>query len=388
MLLTYRYRLYPNCTKRVMLNKHFGCVRWVWNWALEKKVEAYEQEEKRLSRYDLQKHLPDMKRDPDTEWLGEVNSQSLQEALVRLEKAFTAFFKADRGFPRFKAKKWRGSFTCPQNVKVDFDAGKVRLPKIGWMRAKLSRGFEGQIKTCVVVKEPTGKVFISVVVEDDLSPPAKAPVQEDTAVGVDLGIKDFAALSNGKKVPNPKHLEKALGRLKVLQKRLARKKRGSARREKARLRVARQHEKVRNQRRDFLHKLSTYLVEEFNTICLETLNVSGMVKNRCLARHISGAGWSTFVGMIEYKAERKGVNVLRIGPFEPSSKTCTCGHINSGLGLSNRRWQCPECAQEHDRDLLAASNIKRFALAETHLSSKSGSGRSEALAESSAMAEA
>ena len=377
MLIAYKYRLYPNPGQTEMLNKHFGCVRWTWNWALAQKVERYERDGERLSVFDLKKRLPELKQEPDTEWLGEVNSQSLQEALVHLDKAFTRFFKGDAASPRFKSKRGKNSFACPQNVVVNFDAGKVRLPKIGWVKAKLSRRFgdepfEGKIKTCTVTTTTTGKVFISAIVDDSTSPPEKAPIREGTAVGVDLGIESYAVLSTGEEIPNPRHLEEALGRLRVLQRRLSKKQKGSQRRGKARQAVALQHEKVRGRRQDFLHKLTTKIVREHDTICLETLNVAGMVKNRSLARHISQAGWSEFVRMILYKAERAGKNVLRIGQFEPSSQTCACGAVNGSLTLRDRQWTCEECGQTHDRDHLAALNIKRFALAEVHLSSTAG----------------
>lgn len=375
MLLAYKYRLYPNAEQAVMLNKHFGCTRYIWNWALAQKVERYEKDGERVSVFDLKKRLPEMKRDPDTEWLVEVNSQSLQETLIHLDKAFTSFFKGDTSFPRFKSKHRKNSFACPQNVRVDFEQGKIRLPKIGWVKAKLSRAFEGKVKTCTVSKTSTGKVFISVLVDDGTEPPEKAPIREETAVGIDLGLKSYAVLSTGEEVPNPRHLEEALGRLRVLQRRLSKKVKGSNRRAKARRAVALQHEKVRNRRQDFLHKLTTKVVRESDTICLESLNVAGMVKNRSLARHIQQAGWGEFVRMIEYKAERAGKNVLRIGQFEPSSKTCTCGAINSSLTLADRTWKCEECGEEHDRDLLAAHNIKRFALSEIQLTSRAGQAR-------------
>lgn len=378
MLTAYKYRLYPSVSQETAIRQHLGCARWVWNWALAQKTEAYEKHGERLSRFELQARLPAMKKDPATVWLAAVNSQSLQASLAHLDEAFTRFFKGQCKFPNFKSKKRRQSFACPQGVKVDWDVRQVYLPKVGWVKTKLSRFFEGKIKTCTVSVTPTGKFFVSILVDEDVELPAKPSITEITSVGIDLGIKDFAALSTGEKVASPRHLEASLKRLAVLQRRMSRRTKGGKRRERARIAVARQHEYIVNQRQDFLHKLTTRIVSEHDTVCLETLNIAGMLKNRHLARHIQGASWSEFVRMIEYKAERAGVNVLRIGQFEPSSRTCTCGHINNELTLADRTWKCPVCETEHDRDLLAASNIKRFALAEIQLSHTAGqAGRAQ-----------
>ena len=211
--------------------------------------------------------------------------------------------------------------------------------------------------------------FVVLTVDENIKTPDKPIVTEDTTIGIDLGIKDFAILSDGRKFANPKYLLKNLKRLQVLQKRLSRKQKGSKNREKARLKVALQHEKITNLRKDFLHKITYKLTHEnqVNTICLETLSVSNMLKNHKLARSISDVSWSSFNDLIDYKAELYGKNILRIGKFEPSSKLCTCGYKNNNLNLKDREWTCPICNTHHDRDILAANNIKRFALQEQNL---------------------
>lgn len=355
-LRAYKYRLYPTDEQADFLAKQFGCARYVYNWALEQKSRAYQESKKGISRFALDKKLTALKR--ELPWLAEVASQPLQQALIHLDKGFTRFFRGKKGYPRFKSEHGRQSATFPQGFKVDLAAGLLVLPKLGAVKAVYSRTFAGKIKT--VSKTTTGKFYASVLVEEENQPSLKPDVEEN-AVGVDLGLKHFAVLSTGEKVEHPKYLEKHLGRLKVLQRRLSRKRKGSANYRKARLKVALLHEKVANSRADFLHKLSSNLVTRFDTLCLEDLNVKGMLANGKLARHIGGSGWTMFGSMLKYKAAWNGKHVRTIGRFEPSSRLCVCGYYNHALTLSDREWDCPDCGKHHDRDELAASNIKRFA---------------------------
>ncbi len=366
MLKAYKYRLSPNAEQAVLLNKHFGSVRYLYNWALAKKTTAYQTENKSLSRYDIQRELPALK--VEHEWLAEINSQSLQSALLNLDSAYTRFFREKKGFPRFKSKKDnRHSFQCPQNVKVDFDEQTMRLPKIGKVRFVCSRTFEGAVKTVTVSRTATGKVFASVLVETPHVLPVKAPIIQSNAVGIDVGLKDFATLSTGEVIANPRFLKKSLKKLKRLSHQHSKKKKGSNNRNKSRIRLARQHEKVTNQRNDFLHKTSTAITKRFDTVCVENLNISGMMKNHKLARAIGDVAWGSFVSMLEYKCEWQGKNLVRIGRFEPSSKLCTCGTLNQSLTLKDRVWTCGSCGTTHDRDLLAANNIVRFAFVKQNL---------------------
>ena len=359
----YRYRLYPNKQQEVLLDKHFGCCRFIYNYALDKKVKAYQKDKTNLSRFDIQTDLPKMKKSEEYEWLSEVNSLSLQAALANLDSAFVKFFREKKGFPNFKSKKAsKQSFSIPQNTRVKFDECKVYIPKFRkGIKARFHRKFEGLVKTSVITRTSTGKYYISILVEVNEVDAAPNPISENKAVGIDLGIKTFAVLSDGTEIQNHKYLKRSIKKVKRLQRFLSKKAKGSKNREKARLRLARAHERVYNQRNDFLHQVTHRLVANYDTICLETLSVSNMVKNHRLAQALEDIAINSFNTLLEYKAKKHGVNILRIGRFEPSSKMCTCGYINHNLTLSMRSWKCHVCGAVHDRDLLAANNIKRFA---------------------------
>lgn len=360
MLKAFKYRLYPTQEQVPLLAQHFGCVRWVYNWGLATKKKAFEEEKKSVACNTLIKALPALKSAEETAWLKGVYSQTLQSALRNLDSAYTRFFREKKGFPKFKSKHGKQSFQVPQGASAEFSVGTITLPKIGALKAVLSRRFTGTVKTVTISRTPTGKYFASVLVETLELAPEKAQLNETTAVGIDVGLIDFATLSTGEKIANPKHLKKSVKRLKYLQYKHSKKKKGGKNREKARKRLARQYEKVTNQRNDFLHKLSTRLVRENQTVCVENLNVAGMMKNHNLAQAIADVSWSKFTELLKYKCEWYGVNFVQIGRFEPSSKMCPCGKINSALTLAERVWQC-ECGLEHDRDILAAKNIKIFA---------------------------
>lgn len=362
----YKYRIYPDDMQQESIAQHFGCVRFVYNWGLNKKIEAYQTEQKTLSCFDLINQIGALKKQEEFSWLKDVYSQSLQMSLRNLDNAFTKFFREKKGFPKFKSKRYPvQSCQFPQGVKVDFDRQTVYLPKIGHVKTKLHRMFEGQVKTVTLRKTTTGKYFVSVLVDVSDILPKKPVISKETTIGVDLGIKDFAILSNGQKVENPKPLKQSLKRLKKLQQRVNRKQNGSQNRDKARKLLARQHEKVANLRKDFLHKLTYGLTHTggVDSFALETLNIKGMMRNHCLALAISDVSWRQFNDFLEYKSEWYGKNILRIGQFEPSSKICSvCGYVNHTLTLKDRSWTCPECHTQHDRDINAAKNIKQFAL--------------------------
>jgi len=367
MLKAYKYRLKPTKNQIILLEKHIGSCRYIYNWALNLKIKTYEQTGKSISQFDINKQITILKK--ENEWLKEANSQSLQGMTRNLESAFTRFFREKNGFPNFKSKKNPiQSFPVPQHYYADFEKGIVKLPKIGEVKAVLHRSFEGTLKTATVSRSATGEYYISILVEDGKELPVKEAFTESTTVGIDVGIKDFAVLSTGEKVENPKYLKNSLKRLKVLQKRVSRKQKGSKNREKAKQRLAVLHEKISNQRNDFQHKLSFKLVSENQALAVETLNVKGMIKNHHLAQAIWDSAWSSFVTKLEYKAEWYGKTLLRIGQFEPSSKVCNvCGFHNSELTLKDREWTCPDCKTRHDRDINAAINIKKFALIDQNL---------------------
>ena len=367
MMKAYRFRLYPTKAQAGQLSQHIGSCRFVYNWALNQKIKTYEQTKKSINHFDLDKKLPGLKI--ENPFLKDVNAQSLQGMTKRVDSAFTRFFREKKGFPKFKSKKNPvQAFPVPQHYSVNFETSTVKLPKIGEIKAKLHREFTGDLRTATVSKTRTGKYFISILVENNEELPVKQTFSESTTIGIDVGIKDFAVHSTGEKIENPKYLKSSLKRLKVLQKRVSRKQKGSKNREKAKQRLAKLHERITNQRNDFQHKLSFRLVSENQAIALETLNVKGMIKNHHLAQAISDSAWSSFVTKLEYKAVWYGKTILRIGQFEPSSKICNvCGFHNSELTLRDREWTCPDCKTKHDRDINAAINLKKFALIDQNL---------------------
>lgn len=280
-----------------------------------------------------------------------------------MDSAFTKFFIEHTGFPRFKSKhRDKSVFKNINSVKFDFENNRIKIPVIGWIKFFSNRMFEGKIGTVTISKSSTGKFYASILVDDGIPLPYKFVIDSDTTVGIDVGIKDFAVLSNGQVFGNPKYLESSQKRLVCLQRRVSRKKKGSNRYKKAKHNFAVCHERIRNRRQDFLHKVSKKIVSENQTIIIEDLNVNGMLKNHCLAKRIASASWSEFFRMLQYKSYWRGVNLIRIGRFEPSSKMCGCGYVYRDLKLSDRIWTCPECGSVNDRDLLAANNIKKFGL--------------------------
>ena len=364
----YKYRIYPNREQQELINKHIGCCRYVYNLCLEKKINAYKTSKKSLSSFELMKILPILKKEQETSFLKDVNSLSLQASIRNLDSAYKKFFKEKKGFPKFKSKRnSRQSFQIVQNTNVDFDDKKVFIPKFKeGIKCIFHRFFDGKIKTSTISRTSTGKYFISILVEFDEDNPKKKPIDESQAVGIDLGIKTFATLSNGKEIQNPKNLKNAMTRLKRLQRSLSRKVKGSNNRERARKVLACQYERVTNRRNDFLEKVIHQLVTTYDTICLETLSARNMMKNHHLAQALSDISIGRFNERIEQKAEWYGVNILRIGRFEPSSKMCSCGYIYKELKLSQRVWTCPSCGRRNQRDLLAAQNIKSFAFNKRH----------------------
>lgn len=371
MLKAFKYRISPTEAQKVLLNKHIGAARFIFNLALETKTTAYAGSGVNLSCFDLIKQIPDLKK--ECEWLKEVNSQSLQAPIRNLDNAFTRFFKGQGNFPRYKSK-WKGkqSFHILQNVKVE--DGRLIIPKFKkkGIKIKLHRLLEGTIKSATISRTPMGKYFVSILCDTGTECLPKSKVEKETTVGVDLGIKDFLITSDGEVVDNPKFLRKAELKLKYTQRKYSKYK-GT----RTKYKLVKLHEKVANQRRDFLHQQSSKLVKECRAIAIEDLNVKGMLKNHCLAKSISDVGWSMFTTMLEYKCEWYGVNLLKIGRFEPSSKTCSnCGKVNKELTLKDREWTCKGCSTHHDRDINAAVNIKNFAL-RNHVSGTDTQTRNE-----------
>lgn len=355
MLKAFKYKINPTKEQSILLNKHIGASRFVYNLALEVKQMAWAGNKVNLSCFALHSQLKDLKT--ECEWLKEINSQSLQQSITNLDKAYTAFFKGQNSFPKFKKKSDGGSFNIPQNVLLK--NGKLVIPKFKkGIDIILHRPIKGEIRQATISKTPTGKYFVSILCETGEAIKTKAKIRESTTVGIDLGVKTFIVASDGKEFDNPKFLRKAQSKLKYVQRKYSKYK---GKRTKQKLAIL--HEKVANQRKDFLHKTSSELIKNHDSLAIEDLNVKGMLANHKLAQSISDAGWSSFVTMLEYKADWYGKNILKIGRFEPSSKLhANCGYINKELTLSDREWTCPKCSEVVLRDVNAAINIKSFAL--------------------------
>jgi len=365
----FRYRIDPTAEQEQALSVQFGHARFIWNWALALRKSAYQETGKGIGYYDLKRRATALKSQAETAWLKEADSQVLQAKLEDLEKAYQNFFAKRAKFPRFKSKRDGQSIRYPQRFK--FYENFTYFPKVGWVKTKFHRPLEGRPKNVTVSKTKTGKYFVSIQCEVEIvEQPARGG-----EIGIDLGIKSFLATSEGGKRDNPRHLQQAEKRVKRLQRHVSRRSQGSAGREKARVLLARQHEKVANQRLDFLHKLSTRLVGSYGLIGMEDLNVRGMLKNRRLAKAISTTGWGMFRLMLEYKGAWYGSSVYKVDRFFPSSKTCSgCGYVLDDLPLSVREWQCPICGVIHDRDLNSAINIlneTRAGIARSHADGES-----------------
>lgn len=361
MLKAYKYRLTPTREQVILINKHIGSARFVYNLALETKQTAYAGSRVNLDCFALIKQLPELKE--ECTWLKEINSQSLQQPIRNLDNAFTRFFKGQGDFPKFKKKSNGGSFNVPQSISLE--GNKLSIPKFKeGIDIVLHRPIKGEIRQATISRTPTGKYFVSILCDTGEAKKPK-PIKEKTTIGIDLGIKDFIVTSDGQNFDNPKFLRKAKSKLKFVQRKFSKHK---GKRTKKRLAIL--HEKVANQRKDFLHKVSTKLIRENQSIAIENLQVANMLKNHKLAQSIQDAGWGMFVDFLKYKAEWYGVNILEIGTFEPSSKLHNkCGYINKQLTLSDREWLCPNCGETVLRDVNAAINIKNFAL-KNHLSAE------------------
>ena len=357
MLKAIKIRIYPTAEQRTRLAIQFGCARFVYNNALEYKQSIYKETGQNVSFHSLIARLPQLKKEHP--WLGEADSQALQQSILHLKNAYANFFEKRARFPQKKKKHNRKqSFQYPQRVKINDCT--IYLPKVGWVKAMIHRPVEGMIKTVTVSLTPTGKHFASVLVNDGIAAPAPVTHLDAGDINaVDLGLKNFSVDSNGNTVENPRFLERAANNLRRKQKSLSRKKKGSNKRNKARIHVAKAHEKVANARADFQHKLSYHLVGENQAVGMESLRVKNMLKNRKLAKAIGDAAWGGFMNKVGYKCLRQGKRFVQIGTFYPSTKTCNhCKHIMADMHLNVRYWTCPVCNSFHDRDHNAAINIK------------------------------
>ncbi|MFI6521234.1 RNA-guided endonuclease InsQ/TnpB family protein [Spirillospora sp. NPDC050679] len=359
MRTAFKCRAYPDTEQAAVFARTFGCVRLVWNKALAERHAAYRQRGERISYRQADAALTAWKKSGELAFLREVSSVPLQQALRHQHAAFANFFAGRARYPRFKSRNGRQSAHYTRSA-FRMTGGELRIAKtctpLAFVWSFKHVDLAALNPTMIVVsREPDGRWYVTFAVEID--DPAPAP-QTGHAIGVDLGIKDFAVTSDGDRVPNPRHLERKARNLARYQRRMARKQPGSANRRKAKAKVAAAHRKVRDARADFLHRTSTHLVRSADTIAIEDLNVTGMIHNRSLARVISGCGWGEFRRQLEYKCRRADRALVAVDRWYPSSKTCsTCGHLLAELSLTTRAWTCPACRTRHDRDHNAAKNI-------------------------------
>lgn len=350
-LVAYRYRLYPNKAQQTLLNKTMGCVRYFWN----KQVATFKTYDKETNPKPEFKTSTELRN--EIEWMQEVSAAAIQQKEIDFKEYRKQLFSKSRkkkiGFPSFKKKNNRQSFRLP-NQKFKIIGNKIQLEKIGKVKIVVDRKLpDGKLMSVTVSKNPSGQYFASILIETEINYKPKT----NKEVGIDLGIKTFSTQSDGVEIDNPKFLRKNQAKLRRMQQHLSRKQKGSNRRNRCRLKIAKLHQKVTNQRDWFLHNYSTSLISSYDRIYIEDLNVSGMVKNHCLAGAISDVGWSKFTSMLAYKAEWYGKDVVKVGRFYASSKICECGVKNDNLKLSDREWVCEACGLINQRDLLAANNI-------------------------------
>ena len=350
---TYKFRIYPNKEQQAILARYFGSVRFVYNHFLAERKQQYEETQHSDDYYKQAKSLTELKKQEEYSWLKEINSQTLQHALRHLETAYVNFFRGTAKFPNFKSKKNKNSFSVPQNCSLS--GGRIYIPKFKeGIKVKEHRKVKGLVKQMTISLTPTGKYYVSILTEELY----EAIQKTNKSVGIDLGLKDFVITSEGKKYKNHRYIKPYQKELVMAQKHLSRKQHGSNSYEKQRRKVAKIYEKISSCRLDMLHKVSLALIRKYDIICLEDLNIKGMVKNHRLAKSISDASWGQFVSILAYKAEQNDKQVIKIHRWYPSSKTChNCGWVNEGLKLSDRQWVCPHCGEIIDRDINAAKNI-------------------------------
>lgn len=358
MFRAIKVRIYPNQEQAHRLIRNMGCSRWWWNYALNYCHQTYKATGKGLTQLALNKLLPTLKKAKDTQWLGECYSQVLQSTTLNLTIAFKNFFEKRAKYPRFKSYHRRQSIQYPQHCKLVENG--VKLPQVGIVKAKIHRLFEGELKTVTISRTSSGKFYASLLFDTLQEYPE--PIITGKVVGIDLGLTDFAITNDGQKTskyPNPRHIKKHQRNLARKQAKLARKKKGSNSREKAKKLVAKVHEKISNTRNDFLHKLSREIVNDNQVVIVENLNIKGMVKNHKLAKAISDVGWGIFVNFLDYKLKLKGGLLVEIDRWFPSSKICSnCLYQIGEMPLDVRQWDCPSCKTDHDRDGNASINIR------------------------------
>ena len=352
----YKFRLYPNKTQKELIEKTFGCCRFVYNQLLALKKEKYENGSIKMSKFDCNNYCNQVMK-KEYEWLNEVDSIALTNSIFNMDNAFQGFFKG-KGYPKFKSKKdnYKSYKTklVKNNIAIDYNCNAIKLPKLKWVKAKIHRRFMGKIKSATISQVPSGKYFVSILVEEDIQPINK----NENQVGIDLGISDLAILSTGKKFKNPRFIKQSEKKLAKEQRKLSKMQRGSNNYEKQRIKVAKLHEHIANQRKDYLHKITSYLSKNYTLICLEDLSSSNLMKNHHLAKAIADVSWYEFNRQLEYKMNWYGGQIVKIDKWYPSSQICSsCGENTGKKPLHVREFTCPYCGEKHDRDINASINI-------------------------------
>lgn len=364
-----KVKIYPKKWQKELIEKHFGCCRFAFNFGLDLKSKTYQQTKKSISIFQIQKEIPKLYEEKP--WLKEVNAQSIQQALKDLDSAFSHFFKKHNKFPNFKSKhNPKQSFRVPQAFEVSVERKTIKLPKLKWIKFRDKFNIlwkEGNIefRNITILREGT-EYYASICYDEGIEKQQPSQVKGDKTLGIDLGIKTFATLSDTTKIENPKHFKRHEDKLAKEQHILSKKNKDTKTYQKQKEKVRRIHKKISNQRKDFLHKLTTNLVENQNwtTFVIEDLATRELMQDQYtpMAKAIGDIGWRMFRSMMEYKTQDEGKNLIVIGRFEPSSKLCYCGTKNNSLSLEEREWTCSNCGMKHDRDILAANNIKNFGL--------------------------
>lgn len=363
---TYRFRIEPTKQQAAVMNGMAGARRWVWNWALARRKQHYETAKETLSMKVLSDDLTKLKKQPETAWLAQYDSQALQQVLRDLNVAFAAFFKKKGGFPKFKSRKNDAKrFRIPQRVKIAREGNSISVPKVGTIKLRNSWGDVGKTKSASFRCSPTGHWHVSLVSEFDM-PNAVVPYQPNRVVGIDVGLANFAVISDGTAIASPAFYKKAELKIRKAQKAVSRCKIGSRRRERAKIKLARIHDKLKNRRADFLHKLSTELIRKYDRVCIEDLSVKSLMATKQpsdlkpartkRAKGFADAAFGEFRRQLVYKGLWNSKPVVVINRYFPSSKLCPCGKL-ADLKLSDRKWTC-ECGLSHDRDALASQNIR------------------------------
>ena len=367
--------MFPNKEQEVLLSKHFGHCRFVYNRFLEIKIKHYKETKKTITWVDLANQLPKLKE--ELEWLTEIGSHSLQQSILNLDRAYTAFFRSNAGFPKFKSKKYaRKSFIVPitnNNIKVNYELQRLTIPKFkGGIKCVFHREIpkDNVVKQAIVSQDRDGKYYVSILVEVNKELPTKPEPKRNKAIGMDFGVKTFLTLNDGTKIENPKMLKQSSDKLAKHQQDLEKLEVDTTKRKSKQEQITKLHSKIARQRKDFLDKLSHKLTHDnqVNTICIEDLSIKNMQADNYKATNniIADLSWNKFVTMLQYKSDWYGKNFRKIGRFDPSSKMCSqCGYVNHSLTLDDREWKCPDCNIHHDRDVNAAKNILDFAFPKT-----------------------